>query len=185
MAHRKAAFIKTAYLCILKKAYFRNNRSRVAAKQSTKNTIAMYFVTLAKIASLVLLLFLPKKVSEPPVIAPERPPSRLFCINTITMIANEAKISKMPRTLSRAPRSQPPFDIDSFSSALVFYHSAPKKARLFLSFFKKDAFFLLFRIEYSQQKLLLILMRLQGRLLRRLCVLHRRFYFLKISSPVS
>ena len=39
----------------------------------TKNAIATTDVHLERIASIVLPLFLPKKVSEPPAIAPERP----------------------------------------------------------------------------------------------------------------
>ena len=53
--------------------YLRKRTTRFETSERTKNTTARTFVILTSLCSIVLLLPLPRKVSAPPAIAPERP----------------------------------------------------------------------------------------------------------------
>lgn len=72
---------KTA-LCIqgsVRYSYLSTNES---TSERMRNNVAEIVVILESIASIVLALFLPKNVSAPPEIAPERPALLPCCIRT-------------------------------------------------------------------------------------------------------
>ena len=66
----------------------------MATSTRTKNRIAIYLVQRAREASTVRALFLDRKVSAPPEIAPEIPARRPYCSSTTAMmIIEHTKIS--------------------------------------------------------------------------------------------
>ena len=73
---------------------------RVATRERMKNTVARTLVILTSFCSTVLLLFLPRKVSAPPAIAPERPAERPSWKRTMAISASEVMIRTIPNTIS-------------------------------------------------------------------------------------
>lgn len=67
----------------------------IITMDSTTNTIAQILVISASLASMPLALFLPKKVSAAPLMAP-RPLRSLLCKSTVTIITRADIKSRMP-----------------------------------------------------------------------------------------
>jgi len=65
-------------------------------------------VYLFNIASIVLPLFLPKKVSAPPAMEPDSPCDFPDCINTITIIDKAIIICKIFKINAPMPKKTPP-----------------------------------------------------------------------------
>lgn len=79
-----------------------------------KKAMEIYFVHFASFASIVRPLFLPKNVSAPPAIAPERPEERLSCNRTTTIIKIEEMINKTPKIIWSA-------DMEKILRSLLIY----------------------------------------------------------------
>src|SRR5699024_1205191 len=73
----------------------RHQPKNIITMDSTTNTIAQILVISASLASMPLALFLPKKVSAAPLMAP-RPLRSLLCKSTVTIITRADIKSRMP-----------------------------------------------------------------------------------------